>query len=128
MFICRGSEWEAETQGSPGQLFPPVPFLADTIQTSYMKMGGGGGLVVVRAGFIHCRCRVFACPACAYFPLAPFPGRETEKGQYSRLRPGKQRAPCPRQPGQSAEPASQACFFLLLFLLLCFFLALGGWR
>lgn len=59
MFICRGSEWEAETQGSPGQLFPPVPFLADTIRTSYMKMGGGGvwwwseqGLFTADAGFL----------------------------------------------------------------------------
>lgn len=49
-----------------------------------------GGLLRVCPGVIHCNPRVFACPTCACFPLAPFPGREPEKGQYSRLWPGKQ--------------------------------------
>lgn len=57
---------------------------------------------------------------CACPPRAPCPAKETEKGPSTRLSPEEQRAPCPQQPGQSTETASQACSILLLFLSLCF--------
>lgn len=122
MVILRDAAWEAETQGAPRHLLLPVLLLADAIHTSYMKMGAWWGS---KQG-LFMQPQGFPLPCLSCFPLASFPGKETEKGQCSRLRPGEQRAPCHRQPGQSAEPASQACSFLLLFLPLCFFVVLGA--
>lgn len=73
MFICRGSGWEAETQGSPGQLFPPVPFLADTIRTSYMKMGGGGGSGGGPSRVYSLQMQGFCLPCLCLLPPGPFP-------------------------------------------------------
>lgn len=109
MFTPRDAVWEAGNQRVPGHLLLLVLLLAHPYNCCMKR----GGLLRVCPGVVHSNPRVFACPACACFALAPFPGREPEKGQYSSSGQGNNE---PLVPGQSAGLPSQACSFLLLFL------------